>query len=398
MAVAKRVAQQIEGASLIRKMFDHGVAMKNEHGAENVFDFSIGNPNVPPPPEFTTALKRILDADIPNKHGYMTNAGLPEVRQKIAAHVSKIQGIAVTAGDVVMTAGAGAALNLAFCTLCDPGEEVVVCAPTFVAYKNYVSSQGARLTVVPGRKDFDLNLDALEAAISPNTAAVIVNSPCNPSGMIYPETTLRALADLLDRKSRELGRRIYIVGDEPYRPVVYGNAVVPSLLAIYPHTVLCYSYSKDLSIPGERIGYALVHPDADDSENIVLGLTLGTLNLGFTNAPVSMQRVVGELQGVRVDVEVYRRRMEALAGGLEEIGFDLRRPEGAFYLFPAAPGGDDFAFCDLLGEELILAVPGTGFGMPGYFRLSYCGVGVEAIERSLPGFRRAFEKAGGNRK
>lgn len=384
-------------------MFNQGQQLKERYGAENVYDLSIGNPDLSPPAEFYAAAEKILKEDIPGKHAYMNNAGLTSVREKIAKRVRREQGVNISGNGIIMTVGAGSALSLAFHCLVNPGDRVLVPAPAFVAYRNYLSVHGGRLEVVPGLPDFSINLEQLEQMIDANTAAVIINSPNNPSGTIYSEESLVELGKLLERLSTFHGRRIYLISDEPYREIIYRSEAVPPVFQAYPHSIICYSYSKSLSIPGERIGWAAVHPGAEESEKIVAGMTGATLNMGYTNAPALMQRIVAEIDGCTVDVERYRRRRDLLAKGLKDIGYEFELPPGAFYMFPKVPAPqpgsenqrDDMSFCERLVEEKILTVPGSGFAMPGYFRISYC-VDERIIEASLPGFRRVFEQTVGS--
>ncbi len=391
MSVAKRVHALLEGASPIRKMFNEGEELKARYGAENVYELSLGNPAVDPPPAFFQALAEILEREIPGKHGYMNNAGYPDVRDKIGRRVTREQHIELSSENIVMTVGAGGALNLIFHTLVNPGDHVLVCAPTFVAYKNYLSVHGGELLVVPGREDFGLDLETMEGMISPQTAAVLINSPNNPSGVIYSLDSLDRLGEMLERKSGEIGRRIYLISDEPYRELIYRKEPVPSVFSIYPHTIICYSYSKALSIAGERIGWAAVHPEAEDGDTIIAGMIGATINMGYTNAPALMQRVVGEIDGATVDVDIYRRRRDLLVEELGRIGYEFVVPDGTYYLFPKAPGGDDIAFCRRLRDERILTVPGSGFAMSGYFRISYC-VDESVLRSSIAGFERSFRR------
>ena len=372
-------------------MFETGAELKAKHGAENVFDFSLGNPNVPPPSSFQHALEASVREEAANKHGYMPNAGYPHVRESVAAFVSRRHGIDATAGDVVMTVGAGGGLNAVIKALVDPGDEVLAMVPYFVEYGFYADNHGATLTLAPTKDDFDLDIARIEEKLSPETAMVVINSPNNPTGAVYPASTLRALGELLERKSAEFGRTIYLVSDEPYTAIVYEGTEVPSVFAHYRNSLVVTSYSKDLSIPGERIGYAVVHPRIDDHDNLLGGIILCNRILGFVNAPALMQRVVAKLQGETVDVEEYARKRELICNGLADIGYDFVKPKGTFYLMPEAPGGDDVAFVQALQEELVLAVPGSGFGLPGHFRLSFC-VADETIARAMPGFERAFSR------
>lgn len=391
MPVAQRVRTALERASWIRKMFEEGARLKQEFGPENVFDFSLGNPNLDPPERFREVLKELVEDDPPGCHGYMPNAGFPDVRAAVAAYVSTEQGVELSADHIVMTVGAGGALNTVFRAILDPGDEVVVPRPYFVEYNFYLENHGCTLTTVPTTETFDLRLDALDEAIGPKTRAVLINSPNNPTGKVYDRASLEALRDLLDRKSAELGRRIYLISDEPYRKIVYDGVEVPPVLEIFPHAFVCTSYSKDLSLPGERIGYVAVSPRMDGVGLVVGALTFTNRVLGYVNAPALMQRAVARLQGVTVDLGFYRRNRDALYQGLVDAGYECPKPEGAFYLFPKSPIPDDVAFVKELQKENILAVPGSGFGGPGHFRLAYC-CSYETVERSLPGFRRALER------
>ena len=290
-----------------------------------------------------------------------------------------------------MTTGAGGALNIILKTLLNPGDKVLVSRPCFVEYGFYCDNHGGELVMVDSRDNFDLNTEAFEKKIDKTTAAVIINSPNNPTGRVYPEENLKELTALLEKKSRELGRRIYLISDEPYRKIIYGKNTVPSVMAAYPHSMICTSYSKDLSLSGERIGYLAVNPQADDFQDIMDGAVLCNRILGYVNAPALMQRVIAEMQGASVDVSEYQKKRDRLVSIMNSVGFDITPPEGAFYLFPKIPGGDDLTATDIFQEERILVVPGRGFGQPGYVRLAYC-VSDEMIERSIPSFKKAAER------
>ncbi len=391
MAVSSRIRASIESSSWIRKMFETGNVLRAAHGADKVCDFSLGNPDVEPPAAFQRALEEVVSASVTRKHGYMPNAGYPETRAAVAEQVAREQGIAVPADQVVMSCGASGALNSVLKTILDPGDEVIASVPCFMEYASYVDNHGGKLVLAPSRPDFDLDVDAIEALVSARTAALIINSPNNPTGRIYPEGTLRRLADMLLRAGRNTGRTIYLLSDEPYRKIVYAGAVVPPIMRLYPHSIVVTSYSKDLSLPGERIGFAAVNPGADDAKQLVDVIILCTRILGYVNAPGLMQRVVARIQGVAVDVEIYRRKRDLFCAALSSIGYQITVPEGAFYIFPRAPGGDDLAFVQELQKELILVVPGRGFSLPGYFRIAYC-VDTPVIERSFGGFERVFKR------
>ncbi|MGA2478370.1 MAG: pyridoxal phosphate-dependent aminotransferase [Spirochaetia bacterium] len=394
MAVSKKILASIENSSWIRKMFEAGNLLRAKHGAEKVCDFSLGNPDVEPPAAFQQALEEVVASASPRKHGYMPNAGYPDVRAAVAAQVGREQGCRLAGEQVVMSVGASGALNSVLKTILDTGDEVIASIPCFMEYNAYVDNHGGKLVLATSRPDFDLDVDAIVALIGPRTAALIINSPNNPTGRIYPEATLRKLAAALLQAGKKTGRTIYLLSDEPYRKLAYGGAKVPGIMALYPNSIVMSSYSKDLSLPGERIGYVAVSPTADDAARLIDGIILCTRILGYVNAPALMQRVVSRIQGMAVDVEIYRRKRDLFSSALSAMGYTFAVPEGAFYIFPKAPGGDDLAFVNALQEELILVVPGRGFGMPGYFRIAYC-VDTPVIERSLPGFQRVMNKLKG---
>ena len=391
MTIAVKIANFMEKSSWIRKMFEEGAKLKAQHGAENVFDFSLGNPNVPPPAQFETVLKETVNSLRPSDHGYMPNAGYPPVRMSVAENISKEQGAVIMADDVIMTCGAAGALNVIFKALLNPGEEVVTPAPFFVEYTFYADNHGGVLKTVPTRPDFTLDLDSMAAAITEKTRIILVNSPNNPTGQIYSGESLDALGAILREKSEIFGQTIYLVSDEPYRKIVYDGHKVPSIFSSYSESIVATSYSKEFSIPGERIGFVAVCPEMKDKQVLVAAMTLANRILGFVNAPALMQKVVAKLQGASVDVAEYARKRDLLCDGLKEAGYRFTKPPGAFYLFPETPVKDDVAFVRALQEELILVVPGSGFGGPGHFRISYC-VDDDTIVGAVPGFRKTMEK------
>ena len=390
MAVSRHISELMEGSSFIRKMFETGAKLKAEYGADKVYDFSLGNPDVQPVPEFSRILQRIISEDIPGKHSYMPNAGYPWARRAVADLVSGEQKTVLDENSVIMTCGAGGAMNAVLKTILNPGDKVLVSAPCFMEYRFYADNHGGVLEIVPPAESFDLDPEAFESRIDSDVAAVIINSPNNPSGKIYSKENLEAFCAMLERASAKTGRSIYLLCDEPYRKIVFEDAEVPAVFPIYKNSIVITSYSKDLSIPGERIGHAVINPAADDYGNLINGTILCNRILGFVNAPALMQRVTAELQGISVDISQYQRKRDILCKGLEEIGYQFDKPSGTFYLFPRAPGGDDGKIVDLLLKERILVVPGSGFAMPGYFRIAFC-VAESVIEGAMDGFRRAWE-------
>jgi len=366
--------------------------MKAQYGAENVYDFSLGNPDLPPPPQYLAAMTEVLAEEKPGVHGYMPNPGYPAVRKAVAAQIAKEQKVTVEETEMLMTCGAAGGLNVVMKALLDPGDEVVILAPFFVEYNFYIDNHGGVAKIVNTAADFSLDLAGIEAALSPKTKAIIINSPNNPTGQIYAREELDRLGELLGAAGRKFGTVIYLVADEPYRKIVYDGQEVPSIFQASNNAILVSSYSKDLSLAGERIGYIAVHPEVTDKMLLLGAMALANRILGFVNAPALMQRVVARLQGVTVDNAIYARRREAFCRVLSEAGYEFEPPKGAFYMFPKSPLADDAKFCGLLQEQKILAVPGRGFGMPGYFRLAFC-VEDAVIERSAGAFRRAMAAA-----
>ena len=391
MAVAEKMRQFMEKSSWIRKMFEEGGRLRAIHGAENVFDFSLGNPNVPPPDIVREKLIELAQSEEPGKHGYMPNAGLLSTRSALSAAFCREFCVSMAHEQVIVTCGAAGALNIIFKALLDPGDEVLCPAPYFVEYGFYADNHGGFLRTVPTLPDFKLDLDRIAEAITPKTKIFLMNSPNNPTGQIYSEESLSRLGEILERKSRQFGRIIYLVSDEPYRKIVYDDCCVPCTFQHYPNSLIASSFSKDLSLPGERIGFVAVGPAAEDAGGIVDALTLANRILGFVNAPAIMQRLIVELQGVCVDVGIYKLKRDRLVSGLSGFGYEMVVPSGAFYLFPKSPLPDDIQFVRLLQEENILVVPGSGFGGPGHFRIAYC-VDDRTIEGALPGFERAIKK------
>lgn len=391
MAIAKKIETILTKSSWIRKMFEEGARLKQEHGAENVYDFSLGNPNVEPPEAFQAALEKVVKGAARGSHAYMPNPGYPHVRKAVADYLTKEQGVSVAGDAVVMTCGAAGALNVIMKTLLDPGDEVITPAPFFVEYGFYADNHGGVLKTVPTNADFTLDMGAIEGAINEKTKIVLINSPNNPTGQIYSRESLMELGALLKRKSAEMGRAIYLVSDEPYRKIVFNGAVVPSIFQCCENSIIATSYSKDISVPGERLGFLAVNSGAADEEDLLAGFALANRILGFVNAPALMQHVMASLQGVSVDVAKYDRNRKLFCEGLADCGYEFVTPPGAFYLFPRTPIKDDVAFVKALQEELILTVPGSGFGGPGHFRIAYC-VDEKTISAAMPGFAKVMKQ------
>lgn len=389
MAISRKIEGFITQSSWIRKMFEEGISLKKQFGADRVYDFSLGNPNIDPPALFRDHLGKIVRMNLPGRHAYMPNAGYPETRAAVAAYLSEIHGLPLAAEHIIMTCGAGGALNVILKTLLDPGDEVLVPSPFFVEYRFYADNAGGVLKPVGTKEDFSLDLKALESAITDRTKVVLINSPNNPTGRVYDDESIRALAALLEDKGRMPGKTIYLVSDEPYGEIVYDGVRVPSILKAYPNSIIATSYSKSLSLPGERIGYIAANPLLSGLQDAVDGMVLCNRILGFVNAPALMQRVIAGVQGLHVDVGEYRRKRDLLCDGLASIGYRFHRPEGAFYLFPKTPVEDDVAFVTALQKRRILTVPGRGFGNPGHFRIAYC-VDDAAIVNAMEGFKEAF--------
>lgn len=391
MSIAAKIHVILEKASWIRKMFEEGAQLKATYGAEKVFDFSLGNPNLEPPARFKEVLIQVAGASGTGHHSYMPNIGYASVRQAVAEFLSTEQGTPVTANEVIMTCGAAGALNVMLKTILDPGDEVITPAPYFVEYGFYVDNHGGVLKAVPTKSDFTLDLGAIEGAITAKTKAVLINSPNNPSGQIYSKESLTQLGALLGEEGRRFKRTIYLISDEPYRKITFDGIRVPALFTCYPESMIATSYSKDLSIPGERIGFLAVNPQSTYKGDLLAGMALANRTLGYVNAPALMQRAIESLQGVSVDIAAYQAKRDLLCDGLSECGYEFIRPKGAFYLFPKSPAPDDVAFVRALQEELILTVPGRGFGCPGFFRIAFC-VDDDTIKKAMPGFERVLKR------
>ena len=385
--ISNKMKSLVNNSSTIRAMFEEGKRLSDIYGEENVFDYSIGNPNVEPPENIKTIISDILNKEKPNLvHGYMNNSGYEDVRDDISSFLNKKNDLNLTRNNIVMTCGNAGGLNIILKSILNPGEEVITFAPFFGEYKNYTENFNGKLVIVPTNIDtFEPDLDELSKVINSKTKAIIINNPNNPTGVIYSKEAIQKLADLLKEKQRELNNSIYLISDEPYREIVYDDVEVPCLLKYYDNTFIGYSYSKSLSLPGERIGYVVVNPSMTDCDEMMAALNIANRILGFVNAPSLFQRVIARSLGSEVDVNIYKRNRDLLYNHLIKLGFTCIKPEGAFYLFPRTPIEDDKKFCQDAKQFNLLLVPGSTFGCPGHVRLSYC-ISYEKIEKSLEAF------------
>ena len=391
MSVSKKIQGSIEKASWVRKMFEEGATRKEKYGPENVFDFSLGNPNIEPPAKFKEVLKELASDDSLGKHRYMPNAGFVETRKAVADYLSNLNKLSFGPEDIVMTVGAAGALNVVLKSILNPGDEVIIPSPYFMEYSFYIDNYGGISKTVNTNSDFSLDLLAIERALKSNTKAVLITNPNNPTGRVYKKDELSQLGELLTQYSQKYGDPIYLISDEPYSKIIYNGLICPSIFDIYRESFLVTSFSKDISLPGERIGYIAFHPLIADKDILIDALVLCNRILGYVNAPALMQRSIPFLLGHSIDVNLYKQKRDMLCKGLEEAGYSFIMPGGTFYLFPETPIPDDVAFVRSLQEENVLTVPGIGFGGPGHFRIAYC-VEDETIEKALPGFARVMEK------
>ena len=379
--------------SVIREIFEFGNKRRAEIGAENVYDFSLGNPSIPAPDFVNETMRKLVtEMDSVALHGYTSAQGAPAVRKAISDHINSRFNINATPDLLYMTCGAAASLTITLNALVNDGDEVIVLAPFFPEYTVFAEKAGATVKVVKCREtDFQIDFEALSKAVNKNTKAIIVNSPNNPSGVVFNEETIKGLADLLNQKSKEFGTEIYIIADEPYRELVYGDITVPYIPEYYNNTVVCYSYSKSLSLPGERIGYIFVSPKVENCDDVYAAVCGAGRALGFVCAPSLLQYTVAECVGLTGDISAYEKNRNLLYNALTEYGYTAAKPDGAFYLFVKSPEKDAAAFCEKAKKYDILLVPGEGFGCPEYVRISYC-VSYEMIEKSLPYFKKLIEE------
>jgi aspartate aminotransferase len=388
MPIATKIAGHISKSSWIRKMFEEGGRLRKVHGDDHVFDFTIGNPDTEPPAELKAELLRLAAEPVPGMHRYMSNAGYEETRAAVAEVLAEMSGLEVQAGHVIMTCGAGGALNVVLKTILNPGEEVIILAPYFVEYKFYIDNHGGvPVEVWTDHETFQLDVAAIEAAITHKTRAIIICTPNNPTGVIYPAETLRELGAMVRRQEQKHDRQIVVISDEPYARIAYDGKAVPNIFPYVDSSVVVTSHSKDLALPGERIGYLAANPRMRKVEQFMEGAVFSNRVLGFVNAPALMQRLVTKLQRSSVDIADYQAKRDLLYDNLTAMGFTMVKPDGAFYLFPKSPLADDLEFVKVAQQHLILLVPGAGFGAPGHFRIAYC-VDQGMIERSLPAWRK----------
>ena len=391
MAISNKVRGFMEKGSWIRKMFEEGISLKQQYGEENVFDLSLGNPVMNPPEQFYEELKKISENPINGMHRYMPNAGLTETRTAVANGLSNETGLSFTPGEIVMTCGAGGALNVVMKTLLDPGDEFVIFAPFFVEYNFYADNHGGSCQIVPPDENFLPDMEIFQSSININTRGVLINSPNNPSGIVYDDKTLSEMCQIIKEKEVEFGTEIYLVSDEPYRKIIFDGLEYNHIFNYHDRSIVATSHSKDLALPGERIGYIAVNPNCPDLEELVDGLVFCNRTLGFVNAPALIQHLITHLQDITIDVKIYEKKRDYLYEELTNMGYSLIKPQGAFYMFPKSPIEDDVQFSEELKENKVLVVPGRGFGLPGYFRISYC-MEDATIRGSLEGLEKAISK------
>lgn len=391
--ISNKMEKLVKNSSVIRAMFEEGKKLSAKYGEENVFDYSLGNPNVEPPKEIKQAIIDIINEEPENLvHGYMSNSGYEDVRENIAEFINKKNNVNLTKDNIVMTCGAAGGLNIILKTLLNPEDEVIVIAPFFGEYENYVNNFDGKLVVVQADKEtFQPDIKALEKGITAKTKAIIINTPNNPTGVIYSSESLTKMAEVLRKKEAEYKTSIYLISDEPYKEIAYDGAEVPFLLNYHKNSFIGYSYSKSLSLPGERIGYVVANGEMDDYKDVIQSLNVANRILGFVNAPSLFQRVIGRTLGAEVDVNIYKKNRDLLYNHLISLGFECVKPQGAFYLFPKSLIPDDKAFAEAAKKYNLLIVPGSSFGCPGHFRLSYC-ISYEKIEKSLQAFTKLAEE------
>lgn len=389
MPISKNISTLMKNSSWIRAMFEEGEKLKKKHGVENIYDFSLGNPITEPPEALKEELIRVASSDEQGMHRYMTNSGYDDVREEVARYQRETTGLPYTKDNIVMTVGAAGGLNVVFKSILDPGDEVIVPCPFFVEFMFYIGNHNGVIKLVDTKDDFHLDIEKIKAAITRKTKAILINSPHNPTGAVYHEEELLELVDLLHERSKK-GQRIYIVADEAYKKIIYNGTKLPNLPNLYDDTVIVTCHSKDLGLAGERIGYIAMSPRIKNVRSLIDATIFANRILGFINAPAIMQRVVAKFQRSSVDIMDYQKKRDAIYNILVESGFEVIKPEGAFYIFPKSPIPDDIQFVKTMLQHHILTVPGVGFGKPGYFRIAYC-VTMDVIEKSRPFFKEVGE-------
>lgn len=391
--ISKKMKDLMKNNSVIREMFEEGKRLTKIYGKENVYDFSLGNPSVPAPKEINETIKKILDSEESCViHGYMSNSGFEDVRERIANSLNKRFCTDFSKDNIIMTVGAASGINIVLKTILNPSEEVIVFAPYFMEYRNYINNYDGKIVEVKCReKDFQPNLEEFERKITEKTRAIIINTPNNPTGVIYSEETLKDISEILNRKQKEFNNTIFLISDEPYRELVYDNIEVPYVTKFYNNTFVVYSYSKSLSLPGERIGYVVIPEQMEESKTVFEAITIANRIIGCVNAPSLMQKVIGECVDLRIDISEYKKNRDLLYSGLKELNFECIYPQGAFYLFVKSPINNDKEFCEIAKKHNILLVSGSAFAYPGYVRISYC-VSNDMIKRSLTAFKKVAEE------
>jgi len=388
VSISDNVRTRMASGSWVRRMFEEAAILKKKHGEQNVFDLSLGNPIIEPPAEFKHVLRKLSENPMAGMHRYMENAGYEETRRSVAKQVSQENNMDVSFQDIIMTIGAAGAINVILKTLLNPGDEVIVFAPFFMEYDNYIDNHGGKTVVIPTDEKFLPDLDQLKQGINARTKAVIINSPNNPTGVVYSEEFVRRLTQVLAHKEKELKTEIYLISDEAYSSLTYDGLPYVPILQTYHRSMIATSHSKDLALPGERIGYIAVHPAMEQREEIIAGLIFCNRILGFVNAPALMQNIVRHLQHVTVSIPEYQEKRDFLYNNLVSLGYRVVKPQGAFYMFPKTPIENDVEFVHELQKLNVMTVPGRGFGSPGYFRISYC-VNHSTLEGALEGFKKA---------
>ena len=387
--IAEKMQKLVNNNLTIRQMFEEGKRLKQQYGEENVYDFSLGNPSVEPPIQVNEAVHKYVEDE--NIHAYMSNGGYEEVRKKIANSLNKNFETNYTEKNIIMSVGAAGGLNVVLKTILNPEEEVIVFVPYFMEYRDYIENYGGKIVEVLCHENFEPNLEDFEKKINSKTKAIIINSPNNPSGIIYSEEVIKELTDILRKKEKEFHQTIYLISDEPYRQIVYDNHKVPYLTKYYDDTIVVYCYSKSLSIPGERIGYIAVANEVNDSEDVILGCTIATRILGFVNAPSLMQKVISECLEITSDMSEYEQNRDILYDGLVKCGYECQKPQGTFYLFLKSPIENEKEFCSIAKKYHILMVPGSSFSYPGYVRLAFC-TKSSIVQNSIQKFKELMEE------